>query len=94
MSGVTIWRADSPLARCRTCGSQQQFHGQPNRTCTEFIAETVADYAPADLSPAQLTAEIFAHPNAPRAVACGVELRSRCLAVMGVDADDLLEALA
>lgn len=94
MSAVTIWRADSPLARCRNCGATQQNHGRPNFSCTDFVAETSADLEPGDLTPADLVSEIFAHPNTPRAVACGNELRSRCWQVMGVDAADLLEALA
>lgn len=91
---ATIWRSNQPLARCRACGAQLQFHGRPNFSCTDFEAETIADYEPGDLSPEQLVAEIFAHPNAPRGVACGAELRARVKSVMGVAADDLMEALA
>lgn len=91
---ATIWRADSPLARCRECGAMQQFHGTPNFSCASFVAETAADIEPGDLAAVDLTREIFAHPNTPRAVACGAELRTRVLSVLGVDADDLLEALA
>lgn len=91
---ATIWRPDQPLARCRSCGAQQQFHGRPNFSCTNFEAETIADYEPSDLSPEQLVAEIFAHPNTSRAVACGAELRACVKKVLGIAADDLMEALA
>ncbi|MES3042706.1 hypothetical protein [Sphingomonas faeni] len=91
---ATIWRADSPLARCRSCGAQQQFHGRPNFSCTAFAAETAADIDPEDLSPSHLVDEIFAHPHTLRAVACGDELRGRLLTVLGVSWDDLSEALA
>jgi len=94
MSVVTIWRADSPLARCRNCGATQQNHGRPNFSCTDFVAETAADLEPGELSPADLVSEIFAHPNTLRAMACGGELRERLMSVMDVDVDDLLEALA
>jgi hypothetical protein len=54
---ATIWRADSPLARCSSCGSQQQFHGRPNHCCASFVAETAADLEPADLATLDLIRE-------------------------------------
>lgn len=89
---VTIWRPGSPLERC-TCGMQRQCHDRASELHT-FAAETLADYEPGDLSPEQLVSEIFAKPNSPRAVACGVELRARVKSVLGVDHEDLMEAMA
>lgn len=45
---ATIYRADSPLARCMRCGTQKQYHVAP-RGCGDFTAETAADIEPADL---------------------------------------------
>lgn len=46
---ATIYRADSPLARCVKCGTQRQFHVAP-RGCGDFTAETAGDIEPADLA--------------------------------------------
>ena len=46
---ATIYRADSPLARCSRCGAMKQFHGRPNFQCTDFTAETAGDIEPGDL---------------------------------------------
>ena len=96
---ATIYRPDSPVARCSSCGVHRQFHSDTGIPYAHerdhaFVAETIADFEPGDLTPAQLVAEIFAHPNAPRAVACGGELRTRVEYVLGVAWDDLSEALA
>lgn len=93
MNAPVIWRSDSALCRCRVCGLQRQYHDRASEP-HDLIPETLADYEPAELSPEQLVAEIFGKPNSPRAVACGDELRGRVLTVMGVDWDDLREALA
>lgn len=98
MSAV-IHAPASPVARCSVCGVQRQFHTASDIPHSadrdhEFTAETAADYEPADLTPAHLVGEIFAHPNEPRAVACGIELRVRVDRVLGVSWDDLQEALA
>lgn len=96
---ATLWAETSPLARCSACGVQRQFHiasDVPRSADRDhmFVAETVADFEPCDLTPVQLVTEIFAHPNTTRAVACGDELRARVPAIMGVSWDDLSEALA
>lgn len=96
---ATIYAPTSPVAKCSACGVQRQFHTASDIPYSAdrdhaFTAETVADFEPADLTPAQLVAEIFAHPNAPRAVACGDELRAQVDRVLGVSWDDLTEALA
>ena len=90
---VTIWRPGSALERCSVCGNQRQFHDRSPEP-HDLVPETLADYEPGDLSPAQLAVEIFAHPNSPRAVACGDELRNRIRDVTGVDFETLQEALA
>lgn len=94
-----IHRATSPVASCSTCGVQLQFHvasDVPHSADRDhpFVAMTVADYEPGDLDPAQLVSEIFEHPNTPRAVSCGEELRTRIQSVLGVNWEDLSEALA
>lgn len=94
-----IWKADSPLARCCVCGVHRQYHvasDVPHSADRDhaFVAETIADFEPGDLTPAQLVSELFAHPNTPRAVSCGDELRTRIPAMLGVSWDDLSEALA
>jgi len=65
---VTIWRADSPLARCVNCGSQQQYHGRHGSSCTGFRAETIDDIEPADL---RMT-------DAYRALGKALERRDEC----------------
>jgi hypothetical protein len=100
---ATIYRADSPVARCRVCGVHRQFHTAgdvPHSADRDhaFEAEMVADFEPCDLTPAQLVAEIVEADGrltrATRTHACLVELRARILKDMGVSWDDLLEALA
>lgn len=96
---ATIHAPTSPVARCSVCGVQRQFHVKsdvPHSADRDhaFVAETIADFEPGDLTPAQLVAEIFAHPNTPRAVSCGDELRDRVRSVLGVSWGDLSEALA
>lgn len=96
---ATIYAPTSPVARCSACGVQRQFHVAsdiPHSADRDhaFVAETVADFEPGDLTPPQLVAEIFAHPNTPRAVSCGNELRAQVGRVVGVSWDDLTEALA
>lgn len=96
---ATIYAPTSPVARCSVCGVQRQFHiasDVPHSADRdhEFVAETAADFEPGDLNPAQLVAEIFAHSNEPRAVACGNELRVRLRREWGVSWDDLQEALS
>ena len=95
---ATIHAPKSPLARCSICGVQRQFHTASDVPRSRdrdhaFVAETVSDFEPGDLSPAQLVAEVFDKPNTPRAVACGEELRRQVRTVLGVSHDDLLEAL-
>lgn len=51
---VTIWRATSPCAKCRNCGSDQQYHGMPGRQCVDFVAITAEDVEPAGLRIADL----------------------------------------
>lgn len=89
----------SPVAHCSVCGVQRQFHVKsdvPHSADRDhaFVAETIANFGPAELNPAQMVAEIFNHPNAPRAVACGFELRDRIKALTGVSWEDLKEALS
>ena len=96
---ATIYAPTSPVARCSVCGSQRQFHVKSDVPHSsdrdhDFVAETVADFEPADLDPAQLVAEIFDHPNTDRAVACGTELRAQVRRILGVSWSDLQEALA
>lgn len=96
---ATIHAPTSPVARCSVCGVARQFHTASDVPHSadrdhDFVAETVADFEPGDLSPAQLVGEIFNHPNEPRAVACGTELRAQVRSVLGVSWDDLQEALA
>lgn len=88
----------SPCARCSVCGVQRQFHTASDVPHSrdrdhEFVAETAADFEPGDLTPAQLTAEIFNNPNTPRAIACGTELRAQVRRILDVSWDDLQEAL-
>lgn len=88
---ATIWKAGDALERCSVCGLQRQFHDRASEP-HELVPETLADYEPGDLSPAQLVSEIFDKPHSPRAVACGEELRARVKSVLGVDHEDLTEA--
>ncbi|RYF11401.1 MAG: hypothetical protein EOO77_19440 [Oxalobacteraceae bacterium] len=90
---VTIWHPGSALERCSVCGNQRQFHDRAPEP-HDLVPETLADYEPGDLSPEQLVSEIFGKPHTPRAVACGHELRTRVKSVLGVDHQDLQEALA
>lgn len=95
---ATIYASTSPVARCSVCGVHRQFHFKsdvPHSADRDhaFVAETVADFEPGDLTPAQLVDEIFAHPNTARAVACGVELRARIASEWGIGWEDLQEAL-
>lgn len=90
---VTIWKPGSALERCSVCGLQRQFHDRASEP-HELVPETLTDFEPGDLSPAQLVSEIFGKPHSPRAVACGEELRARVKAVLGVHHEDLMEALA
>ncbi len=96
---ATIYAPASPLARCSVCGVQRQFHFATDvpRSADrdhDFIAETIDDFEPGDLTTEQLVAEIFDHPNTPRATSCGDEMRARVKSVLGVAWDDLAEALA
>lgn len=96
---ATIHAPTSPVARCSVCGVHRQFHTASNipRSADrdhEFVAETVADFEPGDLTVRQLADEIFRCPNEPRALACGEELRSRFRKEWGVDWVELQEALA
>jgi hypothetical protein len=96
---ATIWPETNALARCSVCGVQRQFHFKsdvPHSADRDhaFSAETIADFEPGDLTPAQLVSEIFHQPNSPRAVSCGDELRTRVPALLGVSWDDLSEALS
>lgn len=90
---ITIWKPGSALERCSVCGLQRQYHDRASEP-HELVPETLADHEPGDLSPEQLLSEIFSKPNSPRAVACGAELRARVKSVLGVDHEDLMEALA
>lgn len=96
---ATIHAPASSVARCSVCGVQRQFHvasDVPHSADRDhaFVAETIDDFEPGDLTPEQLVSEIFAHPNTPRAASCGDELRTRVRSVLGVAWDDLTEALA
>lgn len=96
---ATIWPATHALARCSTCGVQRQFHFASDVSLSAdrdhaFVAETIDDYEPGDLTPEQLVGEIFRQPNSPRAVSCGDELRTRIPALIGITWDDLSEALS
>lgn len=96
---ATLHAPTSPVSRCSVCGVHRQFHVAsdiPHSADRDhaFVAETTADFEPFDLTPAQLVAEIFAHPNEPRAVACGDELRAQVRRILGVQWEDLTEALA
>jgi len=60
---ATIWSPTSPLARCSTCGVQQQFHTAstvPHSADRDhpFVAETIDDFEPGDLTPEQLVVAI------------------------------------
>ena len=105
---ATIWRADSPLARCRNCGAMQQNHGRPNFTCTAFEAETAADIEPYDLSPEDLVREItrLGYPvgarltgwtatdaDIERTEKCRLALRNHISTLTGVDFEDLTGSL-
>lgn len=96
---ATIHAPTSPVARCSSCGVQRQFHTASDVPHSsdrdhDFVAETIEDFEPGDLTPAQLVSEIFDRPNTLRAVSCGDELRARVRTVLGVAWDDLSEALA
>jgi len=96
---ATIHAPTSPVARCSACDVQRQFHftsDVPHSADRDhvFVAETIDDFEPGDLTPAQLAEAIFSNPNTPRAVSCGDELRTRVRTVLGVAWDDLSEALA
>lgn len=91
--GVTIWKSGDALERCSVCGLQRQYHDRAFEP-HDLVPETLADYGPGDLSPAQLVSEIFDKPHSPRAVICGAELRTRVRSMLGVDHEDLMEALA
>lgn len=56
---AAIYAPTSPLARCSTCGVQRQFHFSSDvpRSADrdhEFVAETIDDFEPGDLTPEQL----------------------------------------
>lgn len=56
---ATIWSPTSPLARCSVCGVQQQFHAAsavPHSADRDhaFVAMTIDDFEPDDLTPEQL----------------------------------------
>ena len=96
---ATIYAPTSPVAKCRVCGVQRQFHTashvphSADRDHT-FAAVMLADFEPGDLSPEQLVAEIYRCPNEPRAIDCGTELRARIAKDLGVSWDELTEVLA
>ncbi len=110
---ATIWSPTSPLARCSTCGVQQQFHAAsdvPHSADRDhpFVAETIDDFEPGDLTPEQLVRAISLTGMPPgmrltgwhatdhqidRAGACRTELKARVRAVFGVDWDDLMGAI-
>ncbi|RVT93730.1 hypothetical protein [Sphingomonas crocodyli] len=85
---ATIWRADSPLARCARCGTQQQFHGQPGRGCDAFRAETAFDVDPADLTTRDLIRH-HADTTGERRAACRAEISDRIKNEFGLSFDDL-----
>lgn len=107
MSAPVIWRADSPLCRCRVCGSQRQYHDRASEP-HDLIPETLADYDPAELSPEQLVSEInrlgaasmgltgwtATDADIARCNACRDELRARVGTDMGIDYDDLVGSIA
>lgn len=105
---VTIWRPGSALERCSVCGNQRQFHDRAPEP-HDLVPETLADYEPGDLSPEQLVSEIsrLGFPNGMkltgwtatdedivRSGACRAELHARVHGILGVDYEDLQEALA
>lgn len=56
---ATIYAPSSPVARCSQCGVQRQFHAASSVPLSadrdhEFIAETIDDFDPGDLSLKQL----------------------------------------
>ena len=61
---ATIYAPTSSVARCSTCGVQRQFHFKsdvPHSADRDhvFVAETIADFEPGDLTPVQLVSEIM-----------------------------------
>lgn len=62
---AAIYAPTSPLARCSLCGVQRQFHiaSDVPRSADrdhEFVAETIDDFEPGDLTPEQL---VYAIPG-------------------------------
>lgn len=56
---AAIYNSKSPLARCSQCGVQRQFHTASDVPHSadrdhDFTAETIEDFEPGDLTPAQL----------------------------------------
>lgn len=106
---ATIWRADSPLARCKHCGVQRQFHGLSDHPLNAldrprdhaFEAETADDLDPAYLSNADLirncdAMEMRANKSAGdemRILECRAEISARIKAVFGVGFDDLRQTM-
>ena len=105
---VTIWRPGDALERCSVCGNQRQFHDRAPEP-HDLVPETLADYEPCDLSPEQLVSEInrIGYPSdmrltgwpatdviVSRSNECRTELRNRVQSMLGVDFQDLQEALA
>jgi hypothetical protein len=93
---ATIWRPDQPLARCSVCGVARQFHFASDvpRSADrdhEFVAETIDDFEPGDLTPEQLVYAIAGASG--RVAACREELKARVRTVFGVTWDDLLGAV-
>lgn len=90
----------SPVARCSVCGVQRQFHTASDVPHSadrdhEFVAETIADFEPDDLDPGQLVAEIFTVTrSAARIEDCRSALLEQVRSRLGVDWDDLQEALS
>jgi hypothetical protein len=96
---ATIWRADSPLARCVTCGVHQQYHSKSDVPYSAdrdhpFVAETIADLEPADLNTADLVNQIHNSTDETRVAACREVLRNRMQGVTGVDWESLAWSLA
>jgi len=86
---ATIYRHDSPVAHCRICGTQRQFHGRSIEP-HDFEAETAADFEPAELTPEQLIGEMLGGATADRKRACRDALREAVKTTMGVDWEDLI----
>lgn len=60
---ANIYASTSPVARCSTCGVQRQFHAASTVPHSadrdhEFVAETIDNFEPGDLSPEQLCVAI------------------------------------